>query len=288
MIHLAHERGPSTMGYAYRVKPDETVQLREINPDEKGGLSKSEALPLTDALGKEMSDLLELLYAANSKSLLLVLQGRDTAGKDGAIRHMLQFLNVQSCRVVPFKVPTVEEAAHDFLWRIHEHAPARGSIALFNRSHYEDVLVVRVHNLVPEEVWKRRYAHINAFESLLCDGNTIILKFYLHISKQEQEERLRAREKDPTKSWKLAVADWKERELWDEYTTAYEEALSRCSPAEAPWFIVPADHKWFRDLAITERIVKALRPYREEWMDELTQRGVVAKREIEAFRETLP
>lgn len=276
------------MGYAYRVKPDETVQLREINPDEKGGLSKSEALPLTDALGKEMSDLLELLYAANSKSLLLVLQGRDTAGKDGAIRHMLQFLNVQSCRVVPFKVPTVEEAAHDFLWRIHEHAPARGSIALFNRSHYEDVLVVRVHNLVPEEVWKRRYAHINAFESLLCDGNTIILKFYLHISKQEQEERLRAREKDPTKSWKLAVADWKERELWDEYTTAYEEALSRCSPAEAPWFIVPADHKWFRDLAITERIVKALRPYREEWMDELTQRGVVAKREIEAFRETLP
>ena len=184
-----------------------------------------------------------------------------------------------------FKVPTALEAAHDFLWRIHAEAPARGTTTIFNRSHYEDVLVVRVHNLVPETVWKGRYDDINNFEQIFVDAGTVILKFFLFISKDEQEQRLKDREKDPTKAWKLSPADWKEGEFWDDYMAAYEDALNRCSHPAAPWFVVPANHKWFRDLAIAEAIVERLRPLRANWMKRLEEIGAEELKQLRAQRQ---
>ena len=272
------------MSYAARVEPGKRLKLGEIDPHADGGLDRSAGEAETAALGAEMSELLDLLFAAGQTALLIVLQGMDTSGKDGTIRHLLQYSNAQSTRVVPFKVPTEAELAHDFLWRIHAVTPGRGGIAVFNRSHYEDVLVVRVHEIVPEDVWRQRYEHIVAFERLLLTVPTVVLKFYLHISKDEQEERLRAREQDAVKSWKLSVGDWKDRALWERYVEAYEEALERCSTTEAPWYVVPADRKWFRNLAITERVVKALRPLRQGWLARLEQIGVRAKRDLAAYR----
>jgi PPK2 family polyphosphate:nucleotide phosphotransferase len=184
--------------------------------------------------------------------------------------------------VASFKVPTEEELAHDFLWRVHARTPAAGYIKIFNRSHYEDVLVARVHKLAPKKVWRGRYEHINHFERLLADAGTIILKFYLHISREEQEERLLAREQDATKFWKLSAGDWKERELWDDYTAAYEDAISRCSAEHAPWHVVPADRKWFRNLAVAEALRDALHPYRKGWLQALEE---VGRRELEAIEE---
>ena len=219
-----------------------------------------------------------------AQSLLVILQGRDTSGKDGTIRRVMGPLNSQSCTVASFKVPTEEELAHDFLWRVHEQTPPAGDIKIFNRSHYEDVLVVRVHELVPEQIWRPRYEHINAFERLLADSGTIILKFYLHVSKAEQEKRLRKREKDPIKSWKLSVGDWQEREHWDAYSAAYEEALNRCSAKHAPWFVVPADKKWFRDLAVAEAMRDALMPFKDEWLKRLEELGREKKKAIDEYR----
>jgi PPK2 family polyphosphate:nucleotide phosphotransferase len=273
------------MAYARRVDGSKKVRLRDFDTDETGKLKKEDALGRCEALGAELAELEDLLFYAGQHSLLIILQGRDTSGKDGTIRCLLDHSNAQSCRVEPFKIPNEEDLAHDFLWRIHARAPARGSVTVFNRSHYEDVLVVRVHNLVPEKVWRGRYDHINRFEELLQDSSTLIVKFYLHISKKEQEERLLAREQETEKAWKLSVGDWKERELWDDYTAAYEDVLNRCSTPRAPWYVVPADHKWFRNLAVMERIVETLRPHREEWMEALRERGEVAKAEIRAFRE---
>jgi PPK2 family polyphosphate:nucleotide phosphotransferase len=272
------------MNYAHRIDGKKRVHLKEYDPEERRGLTKEEAQEKTEELSRELNELDDLLFAAGQQSMLIILQGRDTSGKDGAIRHLLNIVNVQSCRVVPFKVPTPIELAHDFLWRIHAETPPRGAMHIFNRSHYEDVLVVRVHNLVPEAVWRKRYDHINAFERLLVDSGTILLKFYLHISKEEQEKRLLEREKETEKAWKLSVGDWKERELWDRYTEAYEEALTRCSSPEIPWHIVPANNKWFRDLAITEQVVEALRPYRKPWMEHLSKIGETAKRELMEYR----
>lgn len=261
------------MPFAHLVKPGEKFCLSDIDPEDTSGLSKAEGLQKLAKLGERMCELQELLFAARKHSLLVVLQGRDTSGKDGAIRRFLTFANVQSTLVIPFKVPTANELAHDFLWRIHAHTPGKGEISIFNRSHYEDVLAVRVHDLVPKEVWKGRYSHINNFESLLASSDTLILKFYLHISKKEQEERLLARENDPTKAWKLSVGDWKERELWEKYTEAYEDALRECSTKVAPWRVIPANHKWFRDLAITEAVVNALEPLAKDWKESLTELG---------------
>jgi PPK2 family polyphosphate:nucleotide phosphotransferase len=277
------------MAFVHKVDGSKKVRLTDIEPDEHDGQDRAKAEALTQTLGKELTELLDLLFAAGKNSLLIVLQGRDTSGKDGTIRHLLMYTNAQSCRVVPFKIPTPEELAHDFLWRVHHETPGRGSIAIFNRSHYEDVLVVRVHNLVPESVWKKRYGHIDQFEDLLVDSDTILLKFYLHISKDEQERRLLEREKETEKAWKLSVGDWKERELWDDYTNAYNDALNKCSSPVAPWFVVPANHKWFRNLAITDAIVTALRPYRKGWLEHLEQVGKAAKAELMAYRkEHLP
>jgi len=273
------------MAYAWIVEPGSKVKLDDYNPDHHDGLEKVDGQARLAKLAEEIEELQELMYAAKQTALLCVFQGRDTAGKDGAINRVLSYVNVQSTRVCYFKVPTAEEASHDFLWRIHRQTPGVGGITMFNRSHYEDVIVVRVHDLAPKEVWKERYDEINRFEQMLADSNTAILKFYLHISKDEQEERLRAREKDPTKAWKLSVGDWKERELWDEYTEAYEDALTKCSTRTAPWRIVPANHKWFRDLAVAEAIRDALKPYHKQWMEHLEEIGKKAKAELLAYRE---
>jgi PPK2 family polyphosphate:nucleotide phosphotransferase len=272
------------MPLMHPVAPDSKVSLAKIAPNDDFGLEKDQADDLLKELGTEFEDLTGLLFAAGSNGLLIVMQGRDTAGKDGSIKRILEHTNVQSTLVQPFKVPTSVELAHDFLWRVHPHAPAKGGISIFNRSHYEDVLVVRVHNLAPREVWEKRYAHINALEDLLADSGTIIVKFMLHISLEEQEERLLAREQDVEKSWKLSVGDWKERAFWDDYTKAYEDALERCSTERAPWYIVPANKKWARDVALLETLVATLRPYREKWLAKLAKVGDEAKIELAEFR----
>lgn len=272
------------MPFAHKIEPGSVVRLADIDPAADGGLTKTEGEDLAKAFGERLDELDDLHYEAGMNSVLIVLQGRDTSGKDGTIRFLLSFLNAQGCRVAPFKVPTPIELAHDFLWRVHAVTPPKGGMTIFNRSHYEDVLVVRVHDLVPEPVWRRRYQHIEAFERLLHDSGTILLKFMLHISKEEQERRLLDREKEVQKAWKLSVGDWKERERWDDYTAAYEEALSRCSTAEAPWHVVPADRKWFRNLAIAETIVQTLEPYRPAWLERLGAIGAKARAELEAYR----
>lgn len=270
----------------YKIEPGERVNLEDLDTGADGGWERDAAEARTLELGKELGELQELLYAAGQHALLIVLQGRDTAGKDGTIRHLLLHLNAQGTSIAPFKVPTPKEIAHDFLWRVHQVTPGRGETTIFNRSHYEDVLVVRVHDLVPEDVWKLRYEAINNFERLLVQSNTIVVKVMLHISKEEQEQRLLEREQETEKAWKLSVGDWKEREHWDAYTKAYEAALERCS--EIPWHVVPADKKWFRNLAVTELLLETLRPYRDGWMEKLAKLGETAKAELAEYRATQP
>ena len=272
------------MSYTFRITGKKKIKLKDFDPNHDAGLTREEADAKTAALCNEMMELQELLYAAGDHSVLIVLQGRDTSGKDGTIRVVMGPLNSLACNVASFKVPTANELAHDFLWRVHNQTPGRGQMTIFNRSHYEDVLVVRVHNLAPKPVWKARYDHINNFERLVMDSKTIVLKFYLHISKKEQEERLLEREQDATKAWKLSVGDWKERELWDDYTAAYEDALNHCSTKDAPWHIVPANKKWFRNLAVAQAIVDALKPYKKAWLKKLAAMGAEEKALIEVFR----
>lgn len=198
------------------------------------------------------------LYAENRRAVLLVLQGMDTAGKDGTIRTVMTGVNPQSFHIVSFKQPSIEELDHDFLWRIHEAVPPRGHIGIFNRSHYEDVLVVRVHNIVPEKVWRGRYERINEFEELLTDGDVILVKCFLHISKEEQRERLQARLDNPNKNWKFNTGDLAERKLWDDYQQAYEDALTKCHTHYAPWHIVPSDRKWYRNLLVSQILRETL------------------------------
>jgi PPK2 family polyphosphate:nucleotide phosphotransferase len=272
------------MGNAIRISPGQNLSLNSIDPDADDGLSKENARERIQVLGNELEELQELLSVAGMNGLLIVVQGRDTAGKEGTIKSILDFSSVRTCNVAAFKVPTPLELSHDFLWRIHHSAPAKGAISIFNRSHYEDVLVVRVHEYVPKDVWSKRFEHINSWERLLTDSGTIVLKFMLHISSHEQERRLIDREKEVEKAWKLNVQDWRERELWDQYTEAYEEALTKCSPENAPWFVIPANKKWARDVAVLETIVLTLRPYRQVWLDRLEKIGKAAKEELKAFR----
>ena len=272
------------MGYAHRLDGGGRIKLNDFDTGADSGLKHEEAAAETQRIVAELIELQELLAAARQQSVLVILQGRDTSGKDGTIRNVTSPLNSQSCSVASFKQPSAEELAHDFLWRIHAQTPPAGQIRIFNRSHYEDVLVVRVHELAPKRVWRNRYDHINAFERMLTDSGTIVLKFYLHISKHEQKQRLVEREKNPLKSWKLSVGDWKERELWDDYTAAYEDALSHCSTANAPWHIVPADKKWFRNLAVAEALRDALKPLRKEWAEKLDELGRNEKKVIDEYR----
>lgn len=244
----------------YRVKPGSRVDLDAWDTRDTSGFdgNKSAGKKKLKKLTARLEELQELLYAEGKQKLLVVLQAMDTGGKDGVIRHVFDGVNPQGVKVASFKVPTPEELSHDYLWRVHKQTPGRGEIVIFNRSHYEDVLVVRVHGLVPPDVWQRRYDHINAFERMLAEEGTTILKFFLHISKDEQRERLESRRIESHKQWKFNVGDLKERKLWEEYTAAYEDALSTTSTEWAPWYVVPADRKWYRNLVIGSTLVETL------------------------------
>ena len=243
-----------------RVKPGTTVRLHEFDPDYHSNPYPDDP-KLVNQLAKDLgriAALQERLYAEHQRSLLIVLQAMDAGGKDGTIKHVMAGLNPQSCRVAAFKKPAGLEAERDFLWRIHRVTPAQGEIVIFNRSHYEDVLAARVHSLVPKAVWKERYKHINNFEAHLVESGTAILKFFLNISKEEQRERFRARLEDPSKHWKISLSDFAERDLWNEYQKAFEDLLSECSTPWAPWYVIPANRKWFRNYAVAKTIVEKL------------------------------
>ena len=253
------EKSAEAFGDRFIVKPGKKVSLNEIDTAFKHGhKSEADATASLESDKARLHELQALLYAEHARSLLICLQGMDTSGKDGTISHIFGAMNPQGVRVVSFKTPSPEEASHDFLWRVHRGTPAKGEIAVFNRSHYEDVLVVRVHKLVPKSVWSGRYDQINAFEQELTAEGTHILKFFLHISKEEQLKRFKARLDEPAKRWKISEADYAERKHWDEYISAYDDALSRCSTEHAPWFVIPSDHKWFRNLAIARIVVEQL------------------------------
>jgi PPK2 family polyphosphate:nucleotide phosphotransferase len=246
-----------------KVQPGTRVRLERFDPGKTFGFEKGpESKKLTEKAIARLDTLQSLLYAENKRAVLILLQGMDAAGKDGTIRHVMSGVNPQGCRVTAFKVPSHEESEHDFLWRAHLAAPERGQIGIFNRSYYEDVLVVRVHNLAPKEVWKKRFAQINMFEELLAENSVTVLKFFLHISKDEQKKRFQERLDDPAHQWKASPADVAERKFWDQYVEAYEEALTKCSTATAPWYIIPATHKWFRNLAISTIIAQTLEDFR--------------------------
>jgi len=248
-----------SFGKRFIVAPHTKVKLHHRDPDDTADVEKGDKAHERLVKNVErMEDLQYRLYAESRRALLVVLQGIDAGGKDGTVRHVMSGLNPQGCKVTSFKVPSSEEAAHDFLWRIHKAMPARGEMGIFNRSHYEDVLVVRVHNLVPKSVWSARYDQINEFEKLMSENGVTILKFFLHISKKEQLARLDARIEDPARNWKISDADFKERKLWDDYVEAYEAMLSRCSTKAAPWYIIPANKKWFRNLAVSQIILETL------------------------------
>jgi PPK2 family polyphosphate:nucleotide phosphotransferase len=241
------------------VRPGARVSLARIDPRATGEYStRDEARERVEKIRGRIAVLQERLYAERRRSLLVILQALDTGGKDGALRNVFTGLDPAGVRVTSFKAPSTEELEHDFLWRIHRAVPPKGIVGVWNRSHYEDVLIVRVHRLVPESVCRLRYRHINDFERFLVESGVVILKFFLHISKEEQRERLQARLDDPTKHWKFNPDDLKERRRWAEYRKAYEEALSRCSTADAPWHVVPADRKWARDVAIAEKLADTL------------------------------
>lgn len=243
----------------WRVPPGAMVELSRYSPHDTSGFkSKIEAAAAMDADLGRLRDLQELLYADGRYAVLLVLQGMDTSGKDGTVKHLSSGVSLVGAEMTNFKAPTAEELEHDFLWRIHQHVPARGRIGIFNRSQYEDVLIVRVHDLVPRQVWESRYDQINAFEEMLTQNSTVVIKCFLHINKEEQKERLLARLENPAKHWKFNPGDLKERGLWDAYQQAYDTALSRCNSADAPWYVIPADKKWHRNYAVTRVLVETL------------------------------
>jgi PPK2 family polyphosphate:nucleotide phosphotransferase len=242
--------------------PGKRFRIADFDPDHTGKYDKKRARKATEELQERLHELQERLYADCSRSLLVVLQAMDTAGKDGTIKHAMGSFNPQGVHVRPFKVPSSEELAHDFLWRAHKVAPAKGMIGIFNRSHYEDVLVVRVKKLVPRKVWQERYDHINSFERLLADNGTRIVKIFLNISPEEQAERLRERQATPEKQWKFNPGDLEDRTLWPRFMAAYEDALTRCNAAHAPWYVVPANRKWYRNLVVSEILIEALESMR--------------------------
>lgn len=259
----------------YRVKPGQTVDLSTWDPADRSAFEgdKQESVKYLKTLRKRLAELQHLMWAEGKHKVLIVIQAMDTGGKDGTIRKVFSGVNPQGIDVINFKAPTPEELAHDYLWRIHDHTPGTGVLTVFNRSHYEDVLIVRVLNLVPEERWSRRYGHIRDFERLLADEGTLILKFYLNISLDEQAERLQARLDDQTKMWKFNKGDLEHRALWNDYMQAYAVALSETSTEDAPWYVVPANRKWYRNIVITKTIVDALEalemqyPESEEGLD---------------------
>lgn len=248
-----------------RVRPGQRVRLDQIDPDDNLGLDKDRAAALLERNRARMAELHELLWADDTRALLVVLQGMDTSGKDGLIRHVMTGLNPQGCKVVSFKVPSDEERDHDFLWRVHKRVPAKGEIGIFNRSHYEGVLAERVLGIVPPSVWRQRYNQINEFEELLEESGTHVVKFFLHISRDEQKARLEARLADPTKNWKFSLHDLDTRKRWDDYRAAFEDLLTKCSAHRAPWYVIPANRKWVRNLAASTIILRELESMRLRW-----------------------
>lgn len=263
----------------FRVPSGRRVELSRFDPSSTGGLRDGPRRE--EKMRKDLAQLGELqalLYAARTHAVLVVLQGIDTAGKDGTIRHVFTGVNPQGCRVASFKKPTEVESAHDYLWRVHRETPALGDMVIFNRSHYESVLVERVHRLVPKSVWRRRYAEIRQFEKVLHRSGTIILKFFLNLSRAEQKKRLEERLADPDKRWKANPEDWRERRLWDDYAEAFEDMLSETSTGHAPWFVIPSDAKWFRNLAVAERLVECLEEHAPKWRRAVRSRGAAVAR----------
>jgi len=246
------------MSQPINVPPGTKIRLEEFDARYCENLDRAAAESLTTKYTGALDDLTHRLYAENRRCVLLILQGMDTSGKDGTIRSVLENVNPACCRVVSFKAPSHEELRHDFLWRIHKSVPRHGELGVFNRSQYEDVGIVRVHKLVPKAVWSTRYESINAFEKTLVDNGTALIKIYLHISLAEQKERLLSRLNDPTKRWKFNKQDLEERKLWPEYTEAYNDALTKCNTEHAPWHIVPADRKWYRNLVVSRLLFEAL------------------------------
>jgi len=240
------------------VKPGSRVRLESLDPGATHGFDKASAEADVAQKLTDLGSLQDRLWAEGRHSVLVVLQGIDAAGKDGTINKVMEAFNPQGCVVSAFKVPTAEELGHDFLWRIHNRTPRKGEIGIFNRSHYEDVLVVRVHKLVPKSVWSRRYDEINDFERTLTDGGTTIVKFFLSIDRDEQRKRFQARYDDPTKRWKFSMGDLEERKLWDDYQAAFDDALSKTSTEAAPWYVIPANRKWFRDLAVSTILAETM------------------------------
>ena len=263
----------------YRISPDMKVDLDHFETRYEGEMEKKQGKDLLKQHNETLRDLQEILFAEHKQKVLVVLQGIDTAGKDGTIEHVFGDVNPQGTKVANFKVPTPRELDHDYLWRIHPHTPGKGEIVIFNRSHYEDVLVVRVHNLAPKSVWKKRYEHINAFEKLLADEGTTILKFFLYISKEEQAQRFLARLEEPDKRWKFNPGDLEERERWDDYKSAFEDMLSKTSTSWAPWYVVPSDRKWYRNLVVASVIVEELQSLNMQAPQELP--------DIDAYRTQL-
>ncbi len=252
----------------HRIRPDQKVSLKSIDTDGRDyGLRPEEGEEKFLKHRKELIELQEVLYAEGKQKLLVVFQAMDGGGKDGTIRSVFQGTNPQGVEVTAFKKPSEEELAHDYLWRIHKAVPAKGMIGVFNRSHYEDVLVVRVHKIVPEDVWKPRYRQINDFEEMLAGSGTRIVKFFLHISKKEQKERFEERIRIPEKRWKFDPADLEKRELWDEYESAFEDMLSRCSTKHAPWYVVPADQNWYRDYVVAAVLAETLKDMKPKFPD---------------------
>jgi PPK2 family polyphosphate:nucleotide phosphotransferase len=243
----------------YRITPGTRPRLARWDAADDGGYDKAEGKAKLEELRAELEHLQEMLYVDGRHSLLVVLQAIDAGGKDGTIRAVFEGVNPQGVRVASFKRPNEEEMAHDYLWRVHEHTPAKGMLTIFNRSHYEDVLVVRVHGLVPEERWSKRYGHIKNFEQMLVDEGTVVRKFFLHISKEEQRIRQQERIDDPQKQWKFSKADLAEREHWDDYQAAFEDMLAKTSTKDAPWYVIPANRNWYRNLLVTRVLVDTLR-----------------------------
>jgi len=245
----------------YRIRDGRNFRIDDFDPDDTSLLpgGKKEAEAKAKAIEDDLDDLQDVMYAEHKHKLLIVLQGMDTSGKDGTIRHVMSGFNPQGVQVVSFKKPTDVELAHDFLWRVHPHVPGSGEISIFNRSHYEDVLVVRVHELVPQRLWRHRYRHINEFERMLAEHDTVILKFFLHISAGEQKKRLRERLDVPEKRWKFAVGDIEERKLWADYQQAYEDAIRKTATKWAPWYIIPANAKWYRNYLVASILRSTLK-----------------------------
>ncbi len=241
-----------------RVEPARRARLAGLDPGETHGLDRATAGDLLAVELERLTDLQDRLWAEASRAVLVVLQGIDSAGKDGVIKKVMTAFNPQGCPVTSFKVPSAEELAHDYLWRVHQRVPKKGEIGIFNRSHYEEVLIVRVHELVPRRVWSRRYAQINEFEKLLTETGTTVVKFLLSIDRDEQRKRFQARYDDPTKRWKFSMGDLEERKHWDTYQAAFDDLLTKTSTDAAPWYVIPANEKWFRDLAVASILADTL------------------------------